>query len=170
MRQLMLDKLYFIREKSFACGRIKNKNKHFYTIIYDKKLSREDGGFLTILHEIGHAHNNEKIDSFTVSKIIKLGIDAEFLSKTELLEKYSDKERGILLQNERNAWAWAIKTARELKRQGIDLISELNKEQIKKWIYDETRLTSYERELDITPVILRNIRKEKLEFFKNEKR
>ena len=110
------------------------------------------------------------MNMLTSDKIVKLTMDARFLSKGELIDKYSDKERTILLQNERNVWVWAIKTMRELRRQGIDLIPGLGKEEIKKWIYDETRLSSYMRELDISSGILRNIRKEKLKFFDNESR
>lgn len=169
LSQLLPVKSYFIREKSFSCGQMKSKDGYFYIIMYNKKLLRNDSGFLSFLHEIGHAHIREKTDETIYNKkIIEPIMNAKFLLKTELIDKYSDEDRAVLLQNERNAWAWAIKTARELRKKGIDLIPGLGKEKIKKWIYDEMRLGSYEYQLDITPNALRNVRKEKLVIFKNE--
>ena len=170
LRQLAPKNSYFIKEKSFNCKSEKIQGGYEHIIVYNKKSLVDNGGFLSFLHEIGHAYINEKMNMLTSDKIVKLTMDARFLSKGELIDKYSDKERTILLQNERNVWVWAIKTMRELRRQGIDLIPGLGKEEIKKWIYDETRLSSYMRELDISSGILRNIRKEKLKFFDNESR
>lgn len=170
LNQLAPAKSYFIREKYFGSGLLEIRDERHYIIIYNENLLKKSGGFLSFLHEIGHARIKKGMDTRIVKNINKLVTDAKFLSTTELLDKYSGEERGILLQHERDAWAWSIKTIRELRKQGIDLVLGLNKEEIKKWVYDKMRLSSYECGLDITPYVLRDIRKEKLEFLKNEKK
>ncbi len=101
------------------------------------------GALLMFLHECGHVHNalgtsSEEKTCERNLRIITTGHDV-LENKTgagldrlggELLEKYI----GIVLQEERDAWYYALRVLRELRSQGIDLESEMTTAEILQFI------------------------------------
>jgi hypothetical protein len=104
------------------------------------------GAFLGLFHEIGHLRRREEEgrEELPRRRERELRLRAEGL--TPLVGK--DREDFLLvLQEERDAWAFALRLLRELRRRGIDLEPELQtKEDILTFVH--AKLHSYERAIE----------------------
>lgn len=76
-------------------------------------LSRK-GSFLSLLHEFGHAHNDEEHQYYTITGLQQL----EASQRKEVIKKLVERERG--------AWAYALKKFKEYKSKGINLEPDID--------------------------------------------
>lgn len=98
----------------------------FKQVFYRDKLVDEKGFFLGLLHEIGHAQEVSTLtneEARARAEVQKRMLDPETPGK--------EKERATqaVVNNERDAWAWALRKFRELRRKGVDLEPELKTRQ-----------------------------------------
>ncbi len=131
---------------------------------------KERGRPLSLLHEIGHLWVDRKIKKEIT--MLRIGLDALWMKtrdekrtialedeilycpKDEKEERPVSKKLFIKLQRlearaERDAWAFALKKLRDLRRMGFDLEPELDSaEKIKEFVHGSEALGSYEEELD----------------------
>ncbi len=82
------------------------------------------GFFMNILHEAGHAHAFEDMAPEEKREFARTVGELNARSSREYSERDKAAYRDIVVQNERDAWAWAVKKLRELRSQGIDLAPE----------------------------------------------
>ncbi|OHA46114.1 MAG: hypothetical protein A3A80_00730 [Candidatus Terrybacteria bacterium RIFCSPLOWO2_01_FULL_44_24] len=83
----------------------------------------ERGFFLTLLHELGHSDYFSNL-SETEKQVV---IEDIKNYKRDIASDDIDKSRTAqqrLIQRERYAWAWALRTLRNLRKDGIDLAPE----------------------------------------------
>ena len=129
------------------------------------------GDRLILLHELGHAMNYRRYLDKENEYITTLGNiqnnvqskNRQKANKREVLVKLSNHEskevptplpkslyvkyNKLRAEDERMAWAFALKKLRDLRKQGIDLEPELDTyEKIEKIIYDVS-LSSYQKEI-----------------------
>lgn len=104
------------------------------------------GFFISLLHEIGHAQSFSKKTSSDAEETIRFylyrknGID---LSDPVNKERY----QGLVIGEERVAWAWALRKFRELERDGIDLEPAFKSaEEIKQFLH--SHLDTYDLPID----------------------
>lgn len=114
------------------------------------------GAFLGLLHEIGHSQQPGLNDLELIEEMFLRGqgsITSSERGKGILeaepadIEKYID----VVIQNERNAWAFALRTYRNLLKQGIDVEPDMDLREIFSSIKDALRSyhpTSEPAELD----------------------
>lgn len=89
------------------------------------------GFLLILLHEIGHAHTLAELTPEEIERDGNLR-KSMFFKKMESAnapvtlppQERKDYEK-LVIGNERDAWAWALKNLRRLRREGIDLEPEL---------------------------------------------
>jgi len=82
------------------------------------------GFFISLLHEIGHSQvfkaMSEKKQIEFIERISRLNKKI----KQKIIEDQDEKEADN--KNERESWAWALKTFRRLRKEGVDLEPELD--------------------------------------------
>lgn len=165
---------FFVSGNDFLLSSVgKNaKESPRFVIMYNENKLRNESGFIFLFHEIGHSCLYDDASERLYDKIKIIGGDAhnKSISSDQIMRKYSDEETGLLLQNERNAWAWAIKMLRLLKGKGFDLIPGFGKEELTAYIFNEKRLGSYCHKLNFADNnLLRDIRKAHLAKMIHEK-
>lgn len=99
------------------------------------------GAFLGLLHEMGHSQQAEISDSELIEEMFlrargsiasREGGKGILEAEPADIEKYID----VVIQNERNAWASALRTYRNLLKQGIDVEPDMDLKEIFSHIKD----------------------------------
>lgn len=102
--------------------------------------------FLSLFHELGHRYqigfDSEGKKFSTALKIVRE------VSKNENLEQFvGDKEK--ISESERNAWAFSLMVAKNLKGKGLDIMRGFDTKKVNKIV--DLALLSYDRELRNVP-------------------
>lgn len=121
-------------EEIYEDNFVRRVNPEKRLVIESRRLPQigEKGFFLELLHEIGHAHNCEKMDPEDLLRLLE--VRRRNIAKGKLTlksdEKFSLQEQNLyeklVIKDESCAWAWALRTFRNLRKNGIDLEPELH--------------------------------------------
>jgi len=153
-----LKREYFVPEGKPMPERV--EDEYFFRDVYpeEKKIVEQKffpaisrrGFFLILLHEIGHAHYYEGRDP--IGKLAMHTIEREEIQKKlsknlPLSEKEEEFKKKVIIPEERTSWAWALRTFRKLRQQGIDLEPGLpSTKEIRKIVH--AALSTYEQNLN----------------------
>lgn len=122
-------------------------------ILHNRNFFEQPGALLYLLHEIGHAY--EKKSLLEELYIIWLRRRSHPSRKHIFKERFVQSRIENIYQPERNAWAYALRKLRELRRDSIDIAPKLDtKEKILAAVNDNLR--SYE---ETTKQLIRQIEK-----------
>lgn len=107
------------------------KSERLVIEVHESKPILHKGFFIKLLHEIGHAINCTKMSQDQIEQLLnirKKNIESGKLTIQQLEQLPDNDEYKIVLNDEQNAWDWALTTYKSLKTQGIDLAPEFTSE------------------------------------------
>ncbi len=130
-----------IIEKSLVSvwNRVRQEKINFdHLIIYElHDFLMLKGAFITLLHEIGHAHEPEyEAMPEDRRKLREESIILKYKKRDEFTEADKKTWSDYVISAERDAWAFAVRAYRKLRSEGIDVEPDLNLEGLFEVVHD----------------------------------
>lgn len=104
------------------------------------------GFFISLLHEFGHAHAFEAMSSEDKQRSLEARGKLVYKKKNEMTEEERSLHQKYIVQNEKDAWQWALEKLQELRNMRVNLAPEITTNE-EMYAAIEGALTTYERDL-----------------------
>lgn len=108
------------------CAPIPGASPFCKDVFYGYSLIPQKSFFLSLLHEIGHAYFCESLSKEEILRFMALTDELDFKRSTSgLTSEETELYKKYVINHEKKAWAYALKTLRRFRGEGIDLAPEL---------------------------------------------